>query len=99
MLIWPPHDPDAILDYQIDWAAWLGGDTIVTSDWEIVTDLVTDESPTGSVEIDSDEFTDDTATVWLSGGVHGEICHLTNRITTAGDRTMDQTVRLQVRHN
>ena len=28
-----PKDPDAVLDYYLDWGPWLAGDTIVTSAW------------------------------------------------------------------
>ena len=26
-------DPDAVLDYSVDWSLWLAGDEISTSEW------------------------------------------------------------------
>ena len=82
-----PKDPEAILDYVSDWTKHLGADTIATSDWTV----------TGAT-IDSHSNTTKIATVWLSGGVVGTTIYATNRITTAGGRTLDQTLEIQVKH-
>lgn len=83
-LSWPTKDPDAVLDYEIDWSTWLGSDTISTSAWTV---------PAGLTK-DSDTNTTTTATIWLSGGTAGEVYELTNHIVTAGGREQDQTVQL-----
>lgn len=80
-------DPDAVLDYQADWATWLGEDTISSSTW-IVPDGITK---------DSDTNTTTSATVWLSGGTAGSNYSITNRIVTDGGRTDDRTIKIQVR--
>jgi hypothetical protein len=74
-------DPDAVLDYQIDWSTWLGSDTISTSAWTVQSGLTKG----------SDSKTDTTTTVWLSGGTAGQTYRVTNRIVTAGGRTDDRT--------
>lgn len=79
-------DPNAELDYIIDWSTWLGADTIASDSW-IVDDGITKES---------DSNTTTTATVWLSGGTLGRTYDVTNRIVTAGGRTADQTLRIQI---
>lgn len=76
-------DPDAVLDYSIDWATWLDGDTISTSDWFVVGSGLT---------VDSDSNSSTAATVWLSGGVLGRRYVVTNRITTAAGRIDDRSV-------
>lgn len=86
-LEWPTKDQDEVLDYQMNWLARLDGDTIDTSTWVV---------PAGLVK-DSDTFSGPVATVWLSGGTDGENYTLLNRITTAGGRTMDASVKLRVR--
>lgn len=88
----PPFvkDPNAVIDYKIDWSAWLTAaddDTISTSTWIV---------PSGITK-DSDSKTTTTATVWLSGGTAGEDYAITNRIVTAGGRTEDRTIRIMVR--
>lgn len=86
---WPFKDPDEILDYTIDWTPRLGtgGDVIVSSTWI---------SPTG-ITVVIDSFTDTHTTIWLSGGSLAATYSFVNRITTAGGRTMDQTVRLKIK--
>lgn len=87
--LWPrSKDPDDVLDYSINWARELAGDTISTSVWTVPSGL-TDESLSTN--------TDTETTVWLSGGTDGTSYDVKNRITTAAGRTMDQTVTLKVK--
>ena len=79
-------DPDSVLDYQINWATWLGSDTISTSTWTV---------PTGITKV-TDSNTTTTATIWLSGGTAGTEYDLTDRIVTAGGRTADRTITVKV---
>ena len=74
-------DPNAVLDYTVDWTRWLAGDQIATSDWLV---------PTGLAKM-ADSKTGSTATVWLSGGTAGQSYTVTNRITTAAGRTEDRS--------
>jgi hypothetical protein len=74
---WPykvpePKDPQATLDYAIDWSDWLSeGEEIVNSVWA-----------TSSGAIQSPSFTATATGVWLSGGEVGIAITLTNTITT-----------------
>jgi len=79
-------DPAAVLDYGLDWSAWLDGDTIDTSTWTITTGLTKD----------GDDHDGTTTTVWLSGGTAGTSYRATNRITTTGGRTDERTIRITV---
>ena len=79
-------DPDAVLDYQHDWTAWLNGDTIVTSNWIV---------PAGLTLV-TDTKTAATTTVWLSGGTIGVTYRVVNRVTTAGGRTDDRSLFLKI---
>ncbi len=79
-------DPQAILDYVIDWSDWLDGDTITASTWT---------APTG-ITVDSDSHTTTATTVWLSGGTLGETYSLVNHITTAAGREDDRTIKIKV---
>lgn len=80
-------DPDEIKDYQINWSALLAGDTIATSAWTV---------PAG-VTKDTDTNTTTTTTIWFSGGTAGETYPCLNRITTAGGRSYDRTVKLKMK--
>ena len=79
-------DPNAVLDYVVDWTTWLNGDTIATILWTV---------PAGITQ-DSESESTTSATVWLSGGTVGETYQLVNRITTAGGRTEDRTIRITI---
>ena len=81
-----PKDPDATIDYGVDWALWLDGDTISSSNWTAAT----------GVTIDSNTNTTTSTTVWLSGGTAGLSYEVTNRIVTAGGRTDDRTILISV---
>jgi hypothetical protein len=81
-------DPDAFLDYGVNWTAWLAeGETIAASEWEI------EDGVTGS----SESFTDTTTTVWVADGTVGTVYTLTNRITTSEGRIDDRSLRIQIR--
>ena len=80
-------DPDAILDYSVDWSKWLAADQIETSAW-----FVSDPA----LETTDDSKTTTRTTVWLAGGVAGQSYTVTNRITTAGGRTDDRSFVIQV---
>lgn len=82
-----PKDPDEVKDYEITWALLLGTDTIATSTWVV---------PAGITK-DSSTNTTTTTTIWLSSGTAGETYSLLNRITTAGLRTYDRTVKLKMK--
>lgn len=78
-------DPDEVKDFGLVWTDLLLTDTINGSSW-IVPDGITK---------DSDAFDADSTTIWLSGGTDGETYRLTNRVTTAGGRTYDETCVLK----
>ncbi len=81
-------DPDAILDYQINWATWLVTDTISTSTWTV---------PTGITKV-TDTNTTTTTTIWLSGGTADADYRLINRIATANGRTEERSIWIKVRN-
>lgn len=84
---WPAKDPDERLDYSIDWSKRLGTDRITTSTWTVPTGITQD----GALN------TSKVATIWLIGGTLDQTYEITNRITTAGERTMEQTVKISIK--
>lgn len=75
--------PASVLDYTIDYSCNLGTDTIVSSSWTV--------SSTDCI-LSSPSHTTTTATVFLTGGLAQNIYTLTNTITTAGGRTIQDTL-------
>ncbi len=84
---WPDKDPDAVKPYDIDWADFVGSDTIATSTWIL---------PAGITKV-SDSHTSTRTQIWLSGGILGSTVTLTNRVTTSGGMTDDKSVKLKIR--
>ncbi len=80
-------DPDAVLDYTVNWSDWLAtGETISTSAFTV----------DSGITKDSESNTTTTGTVWLSGGTAGTRYEVTHRITTSDSRTDDRTFFVQV---
>lgn len=81
-------DPQAVLDWDIDWSKWLAkaGDTITA-----VSATVT---PSGGLAVDSSSTTASAVKVWLSGGVAGSSYQVTVHITTSGGRQDDRSFQV-----
>lgn len=83
-------DPQAILDYSLDWGTeWLeDGDTITASAWTA--------DPADDLTVDDQPYTATVTTVWLSGGLAGSAYVVTNHITTALGREDDRSLLVEV---
>ena len=84
-------DKDAVLDYQLDWTAYLAdGDTIDTAEWAVVG---TDPDLT----VDLDIATATATTVWLSGGIATESPYVvTCHIETVQGRADDRSIQIKI---
>jgi hypothetical protein len=88
MISWPFKDPDERLDYVFDWSPrGLTGDTI-----ETVTPVII----SGTIDIEANEIESLTTRHWISGGAVGEKCEIKITITTAADRTLEDTVYISI---
>lgn len=79
-------DPQATLDYQVDWTSWLAGDTIATVTWAVpasITQTLVTQTTT-------------TATIWLAGGTIGTSATIVCHVTTAGGRTDDRSFLVRI---
>ena len=81
-------DPDAVLDYQWNWSAWLAdGETISSAVITVDTGLT----------LDSQSNTTTTVTAWLSGGTVDEGYRVVCSITTSAARTDDRSIYISCR--
>ena len=78
-------DPEAVLDYFVEWQRWLDGDTIDVSSWIITPDTLmrVQEIKTAT-----------RATIWLSGAQAGTVYLVTNHIKTLAGREDDRSFKL-----
>ena len=74
VLLTKTQAPNDSLDYEIDWSAWLGEDTIAVSTWSATEGVTVEE---GS------KPTDTTTKTRISGGTLHKAYIVTNHITTA----------------
>lgn len=83
-------DPDATLDYQFDWAAWLvDGDTISAHDIAV--------TPAGPTVVTSSHTGGTAVVVRLSGGTVDTEYEVRCRITATSGQIDDRTFKLYVR--
>ena len=80
-------DPQATLDYSIDWSDWLSGDTIINSVWTVPVELQSSRLS---------EFNTTQTVVWLEGGEENITYQVKNTITTAGGRVDERTMTVKV---
>jgi hypothetical protein len=84
-------DPDAVLDYMIDWGAeYLGDDQILESEWSIVPDEA------GGLSVNGNAFDGTTATVTVAGGLAGKLYRLVNRVVLGSGRIDDRSLTVRV---
>ena len=84
-------DPDAVLDYLVDWGAeYLGSDEIAASEWSVL------PVEAGGVTIASSSFDGSSATVNAGGGIPGRMYRLVNQVTTMSGRIDSRSVTLRV---
>ncbi|MDP9479818.1 MAG: hypothetical protein M3R38_29855 [Actinomycetota bacterium] len=98
-------DPQARLDYSLDWSAWLAsGETITASTWAATTGITVEAAAPYAPS-----FTGTATTVWLSGGTIGggeeigisrgtsqRAYRVTNTITTSAGRTDERSIFVAV---
>lgn len=88
-------DPNAKLDYGIDWTDWLkqrngSTDQIVASTWSI-------SGPDTALTQADSSFSSTQTGVWLAAGTSGGKYSVTNHITTAAGREDDRTLTIAVK--
>ena len=84
-------DPDARLDYAIDWTPFLGSDTIDTVEW---LDPTPETDP--PLEIEDAGLDGNTHVAWVTGGQVHRSYRVTSRVTTAEGRVQDESILIVI---
>ena len=85
------HAPGEVLDYKMDWTAWLAldNDTLATSAFAV--------DPTASgLTVTTSSKTTKVATVWLTSSGTLNLYAITNTVTTSLGRTAKRSFLIQV---
>jgi hypothetical protein len=84
-------DPEALLDYSVDWGAdYLAGDVLTESGWTV------SPAEAGGVTIAGSRFDLLMSTVTVGGGAPGRLYRLTNHVVTAEGREDSRSIMLRV---
>jgi hypothetical protein len=84
-------DPDAVLDYSVDWGAeYLAGDLIATGQWTV------DPQEDGGVTVVGNDFDASTSVVTVTGGIPGRIYRLVNQVVLQSGRVDQRSIVLRV---
>lgn len=80
-------DPEAVLDYAVDWSSWLQATETIQSYTVTVPQGITNDSDSENAGI---------VTMWLSGGSAGTTYDIEVKIVTSLARTDERTFQVKV---
>lgn len=84
-------DPDAALDYAVDWGAeYLNGQTLSGSQWQVTPVEI------GGLAVTATSFDQTVASVTATGGVAGHVYQLTNHVVLSSGQTDSRSIVLRV---
>jgi hypothetical protein len=83
-------DPEAVLDYRVDWTAAVGGGALQTSNWAV------EPVEAGGVTVVSAVLDGALATVRLAGGLPGHVYVVGNRVMQADGTVDERSLTLRV---
>ena len=83
-------DPQSRVDYAIDWAAYLDGQTIVASLWSVV------PVELGGVAVEEDSFTPNRTAARLTGGIVGHCYSISNLVMLSDGASDVRSIALRV---
>ena len=81
-------DPQARIDYVIDWSAYLAGQSVIASEWSV--------HPAGGLTVEEAAFEPGRTSVRVSGGALGHVYRLTNRVTLSDGQVDERSVTVRV---
>lgn len=83
-------DPQSRVDYAIDWATYLDGQTIVDSDWTVA------PAEAGGIAVEEDSFEPGRTAARLTGGVVGHSYSIANLVTLSDGTSDARSIGLRV---
>jgi hypothetical protein len=82
-------DPDAELDYSVDWSTWLAsGESVSTYAVAVNSSLIT---------ISTYSITSAVVTAWLTGGNVGQTYTVSVKITTSLSRVDERSFKIKIK--
>lgn len=83
-------DPGARVDYAIDWAPYLVGQSVLASEWQV--------SPVeaGGIAVEEASFAAARTAARLGGGLVGRSYRISNRVTLSDGSVDERSITLRV---
>lgn len=82
--------PGSQVDYAIDWAGYLEGQTIAASLWAVI------PAEPGGILVAETSFDLNRTAARLSGGIAGHVYSITNRVTLSDASADERSITLRV---
>lgn len=79
-------DPDAVLDYEFDWSAWLATGETISSHTVTVSGVTLDSTTSSTTSV----------VAWVSAGTAGTTATISCEITTSAARIDERTITLRI---
>ena len=83
-------DPHARVDYAIDWLAFLGGQSVAASEWEVV------PVEEGGLVVEEERSEVNRTAALLGGGIPGHVYTVSNLVTLTDGCTDARSICLRV---
>jgi len=83
-------DPNSEVDYGIDWAVYLGGETIAASSWSVF------PQEAGGIAVEAEGYSATRSAATIAGGIPGRVYSVSNHVTLSSGRSDDRSITLRV---
>ncbi|HUD93425.1 hypothetical protein [Sphingobium sp.] len=83
-------DPQARIDHEIDWSAYLAAQTLIASSWAV------EPEEAGGLVTEQSAFEDQRSSARLSGGLVGRLYRLTNHVMLSDGQVDERSVTIRV---
>lgn len=84
-------DPDARLDYEVDWSAMCGAErAVVASSWRVSPERE------GGVAVSGQSLDGNIARAWVDGGREGEVVAVVNRAVFSDGAIDERSITIRV---
>lgn len=82
-------DPDAVLDYAMDWSTWLSSGEAIST-WLVAAD-------SSLITVSTHSHAAGVVTAWLSGGVVGSAYTISVKVVTSSSRTEERSFKVKIK--
>lgn len=83
-------DPQAVIDQEVDWSAYLAGQMVVASGWSVA------PNEAGGVMVTAEAREPSRTSARLAGGIVGRVYRVTNQVTLSDGQVDERSLTVRV---